>query len=143
MNRILSVISLCFCAVIVMAQEAFGDGQLSVQKVADNAVRIQYTEGDVENGLPDWLYVKHETVADCALKVTVDAKKQQLVIKDRKGKTVFTATRHQLKNGEATCAWSLASPDAGQYADFHPHAHFEQGLRHPVEQLRHDGIQSV
>ena len=121
MNRIVSVISLCFCAVVMMAQEAFGDGQLSVQKVADNAVRIQYTEGDVENGLPDWLYVKHETVADCALKVTVDAKKQQLVIKDRKGKTVFTATRHQLKNGEATLTFSSPKDEClfglGQFQD--------------------------
>ena len=105
----------------MMAQEAFGDGQLSVQKVADNAVRIQYTEGDVENDLPDWLYVKHETVDNCALKVTVDAKKQQLVIKDRKGKTVFTATRHQLKNGEAMLTFSSPKDEClfglGQFQD--------------------------
>ena len=105
----------------MMAQEAFGDGQWSVQKVADNAVRIQYTEGNVKSDLPDWLYVKHETVADCALKVTVDAKKQQLVIKDRKGKTVFTATRHQLKSGEAMLTFSSPKDEClfglGQFQD--------------------------
>lgn len=105
----------------MMAQEVFGDGQMTVQAVADNAVRIQYTEGDVKSDLPDWLYVKHETVDNCALKVTVDAKKQQLVIKDRKGKTVFTATRHQLKNGEATLTFSSPKDEClfglGQFQD--------------------------
>ena len=121
MNRIVSVISLCFCAVVMMAQEVFGDGQMTVQAVADNAVRIQYTEGNAKSDLPDWLYVKHETVDNCALKVTVDAKKQQLVIKDRKGKTVFTATRHQLKNGEATLTFSSPKDEClfglGQFQD--------------------------
>ena len=105
----------------MMAQEVFGDGQMTVQAVADNAVRIQYTEGDVKSDLPDWLYVKHETVDNCALKVTVDAKKQQLVIKDRKGKPVFTATRHQLKNGEATLTFSSPKDEClfglGQFQD--------------------------
>ena len=121
MNRIVSVISLCFCAVVMMAQEVFGDGQLTVKAVADNAVRIQYTEGNVKSDLPDWLYVKHETVENCALRVAVDAKKQQLVIKDRKGKTVFTATRHQLKNGEATLTFSSPKDEClfglGQFQD--------------------------
>ena len=105
----------------MMAQEVFGDGQMTVQAVADNAVRIQYTEGNAKSDLPDWLYVKHETVDNCALKVTVDAKKQQLVIKDRKGKTVFTATRHQLKNGEATLTFSSPKDEClfglGQFQD--------------------------
>lgn len=105
----------------MMAQEVFGDGQLTVKAVADNAVRIQYTEGNAKSDLPDWLYVKHETVDNCALKVTVDAKKQQLVIKDRKGKTVFTATRHQLKNGEATLTFSSPKDEClfglGQFQD--------------------------
>lgn len=105
----------------MMAQEVFGDGQMTIQAVADNAVRIQYTEGDVKSDLPDWLYVKHETVDNCALKVTVDAKKQQLVIKDRKGKTVFTATQHQLKNGEATLTFSSPKDEClfglGQFQD--------------------------
>lgn len=105
----------------MMAQEVFGDGQMTVQAVADNAVRIQYTEGNAKSDLPDWLYVKHETVDNCALKVTVDAKKQQLVIKDRKGKTVFTATRHQLKNGEAMLTFSSPKDEClfglGQFQD--------------------------
>ena len=105
----------------MMAQEVFGDGQLTVKAVADNAVRIQYTERNVKSDLPDWLYVKHETVENCALRVAVDAKKQQLVIKDRKGKTVFTATRHQLKSGEATLTFSSPKDEClfglGQFQD--------------------------
>ena len=148
----------------MMAQEVFGDGQMTVQAVADNAVRIQYTEDDVKSDLPDWLYVKHETVDNCALKVTVDAKKQQLVIKDRKGKPVFTATRHQLKNGEATLTFSSPKDEClfglGQFQDGYSNV---RGLSrrltqvntqisipmlisskgYGMEQLRHDGIQPV
>ena len=122
MKQILSVISLCFCAVTMMAQTPFGNGKLTVQPVADNAVRIQYTEGTVQQSdLPDWLYVKHETEDDCDVKVKIDEKKQLLTIKDRKGKTVFTATQHQLKNGEATLAFASPKDEClfglGQFQD--------------------------
>ena len=122
MKRIISLISICCCAIMMLAQQPFGDGQLTVKKVARNAVRIQYTEGQVQqNNLPDWLYVKHETVKNCDLKIKVDAKKQLLTIKDRKGRTVFTATRHQLTNGEATLAFSSPKDEylygLGQFQD--------------------------
>ena len=94
-------------------------GQLTVKKVARNAIRIQYTEGEVENDLPDWIYVKHDEVANCDLKV--EAKGQRLVIKDKKGKIVFSATRHQLINGEATLAFTSPKDEClfglGQFQD--------------------------
>ena len=86
----------------------FGKGKLTVTTVARNAVRIQYAEGEAENDLPDWLYVKHGTVKSKDVKVDVDSRRQVLTVKDRQGRVVFTATRHQLEGGEATL--TFASP---------------------------------
>ena len=78
------------------AQADFGKGQLTVRKVAHNAVRIQYTEGPVENSLPDWLYVSHEEVEKCDLTVDADSKTGTIAVKDSQGRVVFRATSHQL-----------------------------------------------
>jgi len=95
------------------------EGQLTVKKVAHNAVRIQYTDGNTTNDLPDWIYVKQDEVANSDLKVEV--KGQRLVIKDKSGKKVFTATRHQLINGEATLAFASPKDEClfglGQFQD--------------------------
>ncbi len=95
----------CFCllaATVVAAAQSwtFGEkGNLTVRKVTHNAVRICYQEGDSEDVLPDWLYVKHDETTKCNVKVVVDKKKQTVVLKDRRGKTVFKATSHNLTNG--------------------------------------------
>ena len=86
----------------------FGKGKLTVTTVARNAVRIQYAEGEVKNDLPDWLYVKHGAVKSNDVKVDVDSRRQVLTVKNRQGRVVFTATRHQLEGGEATL--TFASP---------------------------------
>ena len=86
----------------------FGKGTLNVRYVARNAVRIQYAEGEVKNDLPDWLYVKHGAVKSNDVKVDVDSRRQVLTVKNRQGRVVFTATRHQLEGGEATL--TFASP---------------------------------
>ena len=90
-----------------------------MKKVARNAVRIQYTDGQVENDLPDWVYVKNNEVSQCDLKV--DVKGQRLVVKDKNGKPVFTATRHKFANGEATLAFSSPKDEClfglGQFQD--------------------------
>ena len=86
----------------------FGKGKLTVTTVARNAVRIQYAEGEVKNDLPDWLYVKHGAVKSKDVKVDVDSRRQVLTVKNRQGRVVFTATRHQLEGGEATL--TFASP---------------------------------
>jgi alpha-D-xyloside xylohydrolase len=72
----------------------------TVTNVARNAVRIQYSEPGVVSDLPDWLYVRHGAVAQCDLSVDIDG--TQISVKDRSGKTVFSATNHELKDGTAT-----------------------------------------
>ena len=121
MKRIIAILIVCFSVQTVFAQQPFGRGKITVQQVAHNAVRIQYTEGDVQNELPDWIYVKHETVKSNDLNVTLDKKHQRLFIKDKSGKTVFTATRHQFDGSEATLTF-LSSKDEclfglGQFQD--------------------------
>ena len=95
---------------VTMQAEVFpyGKGKLTVTTVARNAVRIQYAEGEVKNDLPDWLYVKHGAVKSKDVKVDVDSRRQVLTVKNRQGRVVFTATRHQLAGGEATL--TFASP---------------------------------
>ena len=80
-----------------MVTASFAKGTLTVKTVAKNAVRIQYAEGE-DNNLPDWVYVKHEEV-NADIRVDVDKKRQRVVVKDKNGKTVFKALRHELVNG--------------------------------------------
>jgi len=98
----------------------FGKGQLTFKTVAPNAVRIQYTQGETTHDLPDWLYVKHDEVAG-DIKVYVDHQKGMVRVADKKGNTVFTATRHQFKDGEATLAFSSPQDEylfgLGQFQD--------------------------
>ena len=101
------LVYLCLAGLLVipaMAGEmSFGRGKLTIRKVARNAVRIQYAENEVVNDeLPDWLYVKHDEVSKCNVKVDIDAQKQVLTIRNQAGDKVFKATRHQLEQGKAT-----------------------------------------
>ena len=87
----------------------FGKGKLVVSTVAKNAVRIQYAEeSSAQTALPDWLYVKHDTVKHADVSVDVDAERQVLTVSDKQGRVVFTASRHQMRGSEATLA--LLSP---------------------------------
>ena len=90
-----SLLTVCLglLAVGSFAQQPFGNGRLKVQTVARNAVRVQYVEGRQQTSdLPDWLYVKHGIVQSQNVKVRVDGKRQQIVIRDKGGRAVFTAT---------------------------------------------------
>ena len=60
----------------------FTDGTITIKPVAKNAVRIQYTEGEVQNLLPEWIYIRDEEVPDCDLKVKIDKKRHTLYIKN-------------------------------------------------------------
>ncbi len=79
----------------------YTSGDLVVKPVAKNAVRIQYIpKGKKKNlvsQLPDWLYVKHDEVKNCNVVVENDTVNRILRIKDKRGKVVFTATKHMLK----------------------------------------------
>jgi len=116
---------LCVC-LLTPAQTPFGEGLLYVSKVARNAVRIQYTtrsaEAQAETGdLPDWLYVKHDLVEHQDISYQVDAQRQVLVVKDKKGRPLFRATRHQLVDGQATLAFDSPEDEylfgLGQFQD--------------------------
>ena len=122
-RKLLFVIS-CFTLAISANSKVitrFAEGTITVKLVAKNAVRVQYTEGEVENTLPEWVYVRNDEVSDCDLKVKVDKKRHTLTIKDARGKTVFIATRHQLKDGQATLAFSSPKDEClyglGQFQD--------------------------
>ena len=99
----------------------FGKGKLTVTTVAKNAVRVQYAEAETQSDLPDWIYVKHGEVASNDVKVEVDSRRQVLTVKDRKGRVVFTANRHQMAGGEATLAFASPKDEylfgLGQFQD--------------------------
>ena len=100
---------------------SFSDGTITIKPVARNAVRVQYAEGNVQNTLPEWIYVRNDEVDDCNLKVSVEKKRQCLKIKDARGKVVFVATRHQMQNGKATLVFSSPKDESlfglGQFQD--------------------------
>ena len=100
----------------------FGKGQLTVKYVARNAVRIQYDEGGVlPEQLPDWSYVKTDEVADHDITVKIDKKRQLLQVKDRQGRVVFTATRHDMQGEQATLTFKSPKDEylygLGQFQD--------------------------
>ena len=120
-------ILLLMCSLLTFVQMSavtkdFGKGKLTITPMARNAVRIQFSEdGNVQTNLPDWLYVKHETEGKSDLKVKVDNKRQTVTIRNKSGKVVFRATRHQLISGEATLAFESPKDEClfglGQFQD--------------------------
>jgi alpha-D-xyloside xylohydrolase len=117
----LLLLTLLLCLTAQAKTVKFGKGQVKVTTVAKNAVRIQYFEGTLVDTLPDWLYVKHNEVESNAISVNVDARQQWLTVKNKQGRVVFTALRHQLQAGEAKLAF--VSPEdeflygLGQFQD--------------------------
>ena len=117
----LLLLTLLLCLTAQAKTVKFGKGQVKVTTVAKNAVRIQYYEGTLVDTLPDWLYVKHNEVESNAISVNVDARQQWLTVKNKQGRVVFTALRHQLQAGEAKLAF--VSPEdeflygLGQFQD--------------------------
>ena len=76
---------------------SFGNGHLTIETMARNAVRIQYTEDNSTSDLPDWLYVKHKKVRSRDMKVEVDNDNGIVRISNRHGNVLFEATVHQLQ----------------------------------------------
>ena len=100
----------------------FGSGQLTVTPVAENAVRVRYTTAESRpSALPDWIYVKHDEVSDCNVVVAVDNEHGRLTLSNREGRTLFTATRHQLEDGVATLTFHSPADEhlygLGQFQD--------------------------
>lgn len=126
MARNLFLVIFGLLSLVASAQTiSLGRGQLRMIPVAKNAIRIQYTEeGEGIKGLsnlPDWLYVKHDKVGEPDFQVNVDQAHHRVTIADRKGKTVFTATRHELRDGVATLAFRTTADEyqygLGQFQD--------------------------
>ena len=135
MKRILFFVTLFACMTIQAKTIPFGKGQLTIKKVAKNAIRIHYSEQSIPNDLPEWLYVKDEEV-DGEVDAVVDNVRQTVSVIDRQGRTVLTATRHQIEGGVATLA--VASPSdehlygLGQFQDGY---HNVRGLSRRLTQV--------
>ena len=120
---------------------AFGEGTLTLTAIQDDAVRVQYSEGEVRE-MPEMVYEKTRpvkmkkvmegTVAVFStekMTVSVDAAEGVVTVADASGKEVFKATGHELKDaqvqGEATreATLTVASPEdeylygLGQFQD--------------------------
>ena len=96
MKRLFTLL-LTLAAIATWAQTPFSNGTITTRIIAPNAVRITYSEGTTPTDpLPDWIYVKNDEVNDAHISVTVDKRKGTVSVNDKNGKTVFTATAHQL-----------------------------------------------
>ena len=100
--RKLYTLLLLSVSISITAQAPFGKGCLTVKPLAKNAVRIQYSEGEIKSDLPDWIYVRHEEVKHQEISYSIDAAQQTVKVCNQQGQPVFTATSHQLRDGEAT-----------------------------------------
>lgn len=102
-----------------VALSAAAQPKLTVSYVARNAVRVRYADPKVKSTLPDWLYVKHDELKKADIKAVV--KGNGLTIKDKAGNVVFSATVHQLKDGEATLTFDSPKDEClyglGQFQD--------------------------
>ncbi len=87
----------------------FGQGQLQLRPMADNAVRIRYVETDTLQ-LPEWIYtsapqsVRYKTkqsgqqfrLTTSSMTVSIDADRRLVEVSRPDGKVVFRATSHTL-----------------------------------------------
>ena len=122
MKRLFYIGMITLLAIPAMAGKvSFGKGTLNVRQIARNAVRIQYYEQPIEQRLPEWLYVKDEEVKSKDITVDVDASGQRVVIRNKKGEEVFSATAHQMRGSEATLSFNSPQDEhlygLGQFQD--------------------------
>ena len=124
MNRLILSVTTCLLG-LTMAHAAtdmpFGKGTLRLTPLAKNAIRVQYYISSPDNGLPDWLYVKHSEELKPEVSFNVDAQQGTLNICNREGKPVFTALRHELADEVATLAFQSPADEflygLGQFQD--------------------------
>ena len=106
MRRLFYIGLISLFAIPAMADKvSFGKGTLNVRQIARNAVRIQYYEQPIEQRLPEWLYVKDDEVKSKDITVDVDASRQYVIIKNKQGEVVFSATAHKMQGSEATLSF--------------------------------------
>ena len=82
MKKITFFIAVCLTASLTHAKTVnFGKGQLTTTFLAQNAVRIQYTEGEATSELPDWLYVSHDEVPATDIAIDINAARSTVAVK--------------------------------------------------------------
>ncbi|MBR5657753.1 MAG: DUF5110 domain-containing protein [Prevotella sp.] len=83
-----------------------GDGRLTVEPLAKNAIRIRYVEDNQQaisskaESLPEWIYVSEEGGKASSSDISVNVDGQTLVVKDKAGNVVFKAVEHRLTPSE-------------------------------------------
>lgn len=104
---------LCMASASAQTHEIpFEEGRLVLTPLQDNAVRIKYIEGEV-NELPEMIYVSNGEGISCrksskgdvtvltlkGMTVTADRSSGRIEIMNSNGKKVFSALAHELKDG--------------------------------------------
>ena len=144
-NILAALLATVLCGCSPKSQRvAFGEGTLTLTALQDDAVRIQYHEGETE-AMPEMVYVQTEAGArlkkskeDCRTVFSTDMmtikvchKNNVVTVFDSEGRQVFKATGHELQEAkvqdEATrkATLTIASPEdehlygLGQFQDGH------------------------
>ena len=116
MRKLLSLTLLMLLSLTATAEQLpFGKGTITLTTLAPNAVRVQYQEQPAASDLPEWVYVGGQSAAaaeDALFSVATVGNAgamPMLVVKDKTGKPVFTATAHEL-SGAGAATLRFASP---------------------------------
>ena len=109
----------------------FGKGTLRLTPLTENALRVEYAEGNQKDSLPEWVYVKTEATKwkdgqTRKMQVKVNAERQTLTIMNAEGQSVFVAKGHELtKDATGKARLTIESPKdehlygMGQFQDGH------------------------
>ena len=109
----------------------FSKGTLRLTPLTENALRVEYAEGNQKDSLPEWVYVKTEATKwkdgqTRKMQVKVDAERQMLTIMNAEGQSVFVAKGHELtKDATGKARLTIESPKdehlygMGQFQDGH------------------------
>ena len=91
---------LCLLLLTVATTLCADNGRLSVTFIAKNAVRIRYVANNIKapsDSLPDWIYPDRPKTGHADISVAINRKKGTVTVKDKGGRVVFRATKHQLR----------------------------------------------
>ena len=109
----------------------FGKGTLRLTPLTENALRVEYAEGNQKDSLPEWVYVKTEATKwkdgqTRKMQVRVDAERQTLTVMNAEGQSVVVAKGHELtKDATGKARLTIESPKdehlygMGQFQDGH------------------------
>ena len=142
MNRIIRLSTLLIGSVLLFSctpkdrTVAFGDGSLQITPLQDNAARIRYIEGAMQE-LPELVYTqpvktpKHKFISTPdstvirmkEMTIVIDGNAKTVAARDAQGRSVFMATSHQMQEATREATLTLESPQdefiygLGQFQD--------------------------